>query len=236
VLRCTALDQIAMHFFTTRTLALRDDDGEWRAVEDALGVPPTHLRLLRQVHGADVAVARAGDGGAWVRPEGDIIISDDPSSAIAVRVADCAPVLIADRRRRAVAAAHAGWRGTVKSAAAVAVEALRDTFGSEPRDLIAAIGPCLGPCCGEVGPEVVEMFRAAGHGDAAVERWFAAGPSGRPYLDLWRANRDQLEAAGVPADQIFSADLCTKTHASQFHSYRADGPRAGRMVGAILAG
>ena len=233
MLRCAPLASIAPHLFTTRALELREDENEWRAVAEALDLAPERLRLVRQVHGADVAVARAGDRRPWPRPDADAIVSDDPSVAIGVRVADCAPILIADRTGRAVGAAHAGWRGTMKGVAGAAVRALTEEFGSDPADLLAAVGPCLGPCCGEVGLEIVDAFRDAGHAMADVDAWFLPGGPGKAQLDLGRANRDQLEAAGIPADQIFGANLCTKTHAAHFHSYRAEGTKAGRMLGAI---
>jgi YfiH family protein len=234
-LQCRPLAAAARHLFTTGNLRLVDDEREWNMVAAEMDVAPDAVRLIRQVHGVDVAIARSDTGSPWHRPQADIILSDDPSVAIGVRVADCAPVLLADRRLGVVGAAHAGWRGTVRGAAAVAVEALGRTFGSRAQDLIAAIGPCLGPCCGEVGPEVVEAFRAAGHADALLGRWFSRGVSGRPYLDLWRANRDQLEGAGIPPANIHSADICTRTHASLFHSYRAAGTHAGRMAALIQA-
>lgn len=238
-LQCRPLLAYAPHLFTTRDLELRNPldplnpDTEWRQVAAAVGANAARLRLVRQVHGIRVAVSRTGDDSPWILPEADIIISDDPAAAIGVRVADCAAVLLADSRLGVVAAAHAGWRGTVQGVAPVAVAALRETFGSKPGDLIAAIGPSLGPCCGEVGLEVVEAFKSAGHAMSDVDRWFRAGASERPYLDLWRANADQLAAAGVPTDQIHSAALCTKSYPRLFHSYRADGPAAGRMVGVI---
>lgn len=211
-----------------------EDDREWAAVAARMGVAPAQLRLIRQVHGVAVAVADAHD---WhERPEADIVISDDPNCVIGVRVADCAPVLLADTRRGVVGAAHAGWRGTVQRAAAVSVEALRRTFGSDPDDLIAAIGPCLGPCCGEVGGDVLAMFRGAGHAADDLDRWVAAGPAGRLHLDLWTANRDQLVDAGVPPARVFTAGLCTKSHSTLLHSYRAHGAGAGRMAGLIRAG
>jgi YfiH family protein len=234
-LRCAPLGAAAPHLYTTGNLRLADDEREWQAVARRMGVERRRIRLIRQVHGADVAVARAGSADDWPPPQADVIVSDDPDAAIAVRVADCAPVLIADRRRGVVAAAHAGWRGTVQGAAAVAVRALTRTFGSDPADLIAAVGPALGPCCGEVGPEVVEAFRDAGTPAPAIARWFRPGPSGRPYLDLWRANRDQLEEAGVPAAQVHAAEICTKSHPTLLHSYRVDGRHAGRMLGVIKA-
>jgi polyphenol oxidase len=231
-LECVPLGAAARHLFTTGNLRLVDDEREWAAVAACLEVPPTQVRLIRQVHGIAIAVASATTG-EWGRPEADIIISDDPRAAIGVRVADCAPILLADTRLGVVGAVHAGWRGTVKRAAAVAVEALRRTFGSDPADLVAAIGPCLGPCCGEVGQEVVEVFRDAGHTPPDLARWFASGVTGRPYLDLWAANRDQLERAGVPPARIFAAELCTKTHGALMHSYRVHGAGVGRMAAVI---
>ena len=230
---CGALLPHAPHLFTTRDLELRDNRAEWAAVAGALGVDPARLRVIRQVHGASVAVARRGSEDAWPAPEADVILSDDPQAAVAVRVADCAPVLLADTRLNVVGAVHAGWRGTVQRAAAAAVAALSVHFGSQPQDLIAAIGPCLGPCCGEVGPEVVEAFRGAGHSTDDMRRWFQAGRGDRSMLALSLANADQLSAAGIPRDQIFDAGICTRTHATLFHSYRADGEGAGRMVGLI---
>jgi polyphenol oxidase len=231
-----ALDRLAGHFFTMSNLELRGNEAEWSAVAQAADVPRDRLRLLRQVHGAGVAVVRRGDPSSWTPPEADAIVTDDQTVALAVRVADCAPILIADGRRRAVAAVHAGWRGTMKGVAGAAVEALGREFGCDPGDLVAAIGPCLGPCCGEMGLEVAEMFRAAGHDEDSIGRWFTAGTgTARPHFDLWRANRDQLERAGVAADRVFAAALCTKSHPSVFHSYRAHGAGTGRLLGLIKA-
>src|SRR5262245_24898620 len=136
VLKCEALEAIAPHVFTNRALELREDETEWRAVAEMLGVARDRIRLIRQVHGADVAVVAAGDGDVRTRPEADAIVSDDPTVAIAIRVADCTPVLIGDRAKRVVGAAHAGWRGTVLGAAPAAVRAMAGEFGSEPRDLV----------------------------------------------------------------------------------------------------
>jgi purine-nucleoside/S-methyl-5'-thioadenosine phosphorylase / adenosine deaminase len=229
------------HLFSSRDLMLRGDESEWAAVAQSLGVPPGRLRLVKQVHGIDVVVARrpstalgaGGESEPSTRPQADIIVSDDPAVAIGVRVADCAPILLHDPVTHAVGAAHAGWRGTAAGAAGAVVRAMRDAFGSRASDLVAAIGPCLGKCCGEVGPDVVEAFRAGGAGAASLSAWFSSGTGDRSFLDLERANRDQLEAAGVNPDAIFASGLCTKTHLARLHSYRGDRDRAGRMVGAI---
>jgi YfiH family protein len=230
-LRCTALP--VPHLFTARDLVLRNDDIEWTAVAAALGVPRDRLLLITQVHGVDAAVVRRGWRPPWVRPRADIIFTDDPSVAIGVRVADCAPVLLFDRIRGVVGAAHAGWRGTAAGASTAAVEALRREFGSNAADLVAAIGPCLGACCGEVGPEVVEAFRAGGATEASIASWFSRGRDDRFQLDLERANRDQLERAGLDPSAIHATGLCTRTNRERLHSYRADREAAGRMVAAI---
>ena len=233
VLRCRPLLAYADHFFTAAPLELRDDQQEWEAVAAAAGVARRGLLRLRQVHGRTIAVARRGRRGAWPGPEADAVVTDDPAAAAVVQVADCAPILIADRRLGAVAAVHAGWRSTMQSIAAEAVAAMRRELGSEPADLVAAIGPSLGECCGEMGEDVVTAFREAGHDGRRLARWFSREPGRRPHFDLWRANSDQLEAAGVPSASIHVSGLCTRTHPDVFHSYRARGPRAGRMAAVI---
>jgi YfiH family protein len=225
---------VADHFFTASTLRLRDDPRGWKEVAGMAGVAPERLQLLQQVHGSRV-VAAPGETTDVARPEADGIVSDDPSLALVVRVADCAPILIADRARGAVAAVHAGWRSTMASIAVHAVARLRERYGSRPDDLVVAIGPCLGVCCGEMGQEVMEAFRTAGHDDRTISRWFTRRSGQRPHFDLWRANQDQLEASGVRAASIHVSGLCTRTHAGTFHSYRAQGADAGRMAAVIRA-
>ena len=233
VLRCRPLMAVADHFFTAADMRLREDPSEWDAVAELAGVPPGRLLRLRQVHGNTIALAGPGDADSWTAPDADGVAGTDRSTALAVVVADCAPVLIADRRTGAVAAVHAGWRSTMRRIAETAVAAMQRDLGSDPADLVAAIGPSLGQCCGEMGEEVVAAFREEGHAEAAIERWFSRDPGRRPHFDLWRANSDQLEAAGVPSTAIHVAGLCTRTYAGRFHSYRASGAAAGRMAGVI---
>ena len=180
----------------------------------------------------------------------DIIAGDDASVALAIQTADCVPLLIGDLRTGAVAAAHAGWRGTSLGVAAAAVNAMTTELGSRRSDLIAAVGPSIGPCCYQVGVDVRECFAHEGFLDAQLARWFsthalhlpanppmarstARRPPGALFLDLWSATRDQLEAAGVPRDQIFLAELCTASHGEVFCSYRRDGKDAGRLAAVI---
>jgi len=204
-------------------------------VASEIGVAVDDVLLVRQVHEATVAVASADRLRPWPRPEADVIVSNDPDAAIAVRVADCVPVLLADETGRAVAAIHAGWRGIAKRAVIAGVSALQSNYGIRPERLTAAVGPSIGPCCYEVSESTYQSFRDAGHHATMLERWFEPRPEGKFHLDLWRATRDQLEGAGVVPDNIHAAALCTKTHADVFHSYRVQGTNAGRMIGIIRA-
>lgn len=238
-LRCTLLGP-AGHLFTTSALALGGDDrpgaAGWTLLAAALGVPAAAVVRLKQVHGAGVVVRRRGERPAGTAlPAGDIVVTDDPDLVLAVQTADCVPLLVADRRTGAVAAAHAGWRGTAAGVARETVEALRRAFGANPSDLVAAIGPSIGPCCYEVGDEVRRAFRRAGHPADAVARWFMApaAAGGRCHLDLWAASVDQLVGAGVARTAIHVGGLCTAHHASLLCSYRRDGPGAGRLAGAV---
>jgi polyphenol oxidase len=243
-LRSTPLARLADHFYTTRQLRLRGEQehADWAAVAATIGVSPGRLLRLRQVHGRHAVVHRrgspadAGDGAAAagidLRPEADILVSDDPAVALAIQVADCVPLLMAHRHSPVVAAVHAGWRGTVARAAEVAVEVLQREFGAAPGDLVVAHGPSIGACCYEVGADVVEAFVAAGFG-AQIDRWFSRDGQGTLRLDLWAANRDQLIAAGVKDDDIHQAGLCTASHPEWFASYRRDGPGTGRIAGVI---
>jgi YfiH family protein len=251
-LRCAPLQAIADHLYTTRPWRLgsasgRADDG-WDDVAAAMSVAADRLARLHQVHGADVLVARSPVPAR--RPPSDIVITDDAAIAVAVQAADCVPLLAADRRTGAVGAGHAGWRGLVARVPDQLIAAMRHEFGTEPADVVAAIGPSIGACCYEVGADVRGAFRAAGFTDRECEGWFferpratpnnpsmprvsAAGRADHWFFDSWASARRQLEDAGVPAAQIHVAELCTASHEKWFCSYRRDGKAAGRMAGAI---
>ncbi len=150
---------------------------------------------------------------AGVLGEGDALLENTPGSVVAVKTADCIPLLLVDDANRAVAAVHAGWRGTVAQIAQRAVDAMRSRFGTQPEHLHVAIGPGIGNCCFEVGPEVAEQF----------------GRVGRVHIDLAEENRRQLLEAGVTPARIYASNLCTMCGAGEFHSFRRDRERAGRM-------
>lgn len=236
--RCHALP--FDHLFTTRDIDAGGDVGanahSWAAVGESLGLGVDRLARGRQVHGAGVITVRAGAQLSDDVPEADILVSNDVSRAVTVRVADCVPILLGDPVQGVVAAAHAGWRGTALRVAATAVDRLRADFGSRPQNLVAAIGPCIGPDAYEVGEAVREQFVASGFDRAELERWFLSRDGVRPHLDMWRANTDQLASAGVPAGRIHCLGACTRANPEWFFSYRGEGERSGRMVSAIRAG
>jgi YfiH family protein len=208
-----------VHGFEQRTGPPRSESREeCRARVTAALEPSGRLRLLRQVHGTRVCHA-PWDG----TPEGDAALATAAGELLGIETADCLPVLLIDPVRRAVAAAHAGWRGTAAGVAARAAAALVDR-GSRPGDLVAALGPSIGACCYEVGPDVEEAFGPAG---AAFLR---PGPRGRAHLDVRAANRAQLLAAGLHGDSIHDVADCTYHLPDRYHSYRRDGTSAGRMI------
>ena len=172
--------------------------------------PPWTGRMatLRQTHSDIIWTVKQVEG---CLGDGDALITADPGIFLAIRTADCVPILLADPVRRVVAAVHAGWRGTVAGIAALTVERMRNEFGTDPGDILAAVGPSIGPCCFEVGTEVPL-------------------PQRNRKADLWAANRKQLEGVGV--GMVWVAEACTMCDAGTFYSYRR-GRDTGRMVSVI---
>jgi YfiH family protein len=169
-----------------------------------------NLATVKQVHSASFIAA---EGRSGVLAQADALLENRPGSVVAVKTADCMPILLADERQQAVAAVHAGWRGTAARIVAAAIDAMRRGFGTRPEDLHAAIGPGIGACCYEVGPEVMEQF----------------GGQGRGHLDLEAVNRRQLQESGVTPSRIYASHLCTMCRADEFHSFRRDREAAGRL-------
>jgi YfiH family protein len=234
-LRCDPLSAHAQHLFTSKQLAL-PDPAAWRAALASISSTPDRLMRVKQVHGNIVRVVKRGevpDGAADLRPDGDAIVSNEPGLALAVLVADCNPILVVDPGRGAAAAIHAGWRGTCARIGPAAIDIMRREFGSNPADLIAAIGPSVGPDDYEVGDALIDAFASAGHSKASIDRWFRRGTP-KPHLDLWTANRDQLAGAGLRPDTIYLCGLSTVSHPDVLDSYRVRGENAGRMAGVIV--
>ena len=176
--------------------------------------PPESLATLHQIH-SNIAVYASGAG---CLGEGDAILSDLPGHFVGVKTADCLPILLVDERHRAVAAVHAGWRGTVSGVVLSTLKAMAVRWDTLPADLHAAIGPGIGYCCFEVGPEVAVQFGQSFQ---------------RARVNLEHANRRQLVEAGLAPERIYTLGLCTFCMADQFHSFRRDRETAGRMISVI---
>jgi len=203
----------------------------------AVGVDPERLAVAGQVHGTAVLRLGAGDAGRGARPGagragiGDALITDEPGVALLSLHADCLPILLVDPDRPAVGVVHAGWRGTVADVAGAAVRGMTAAFGSRPDRLLAFLGPAIGPCCYEVGPEVT----AAWHGQAGDAAEEAVRPKGsRPHFDLPAANALLLRRAGLAAGRIEQSRICTRCAGDAWFSHRGQGAATGRF-GAIVA-
>jgi YfiH family protein len=204
-----------------------------RRLERAMGGP---IFTARQVHGATVVRVRAGDArAALAGVDADGLCSDAPGVVLGVFVADCIPALLVDARTGARAAVHAGWRGTVAGVLPAAVGAMAAEFGARPGDLRVALGPAIGPCCFEVGPEVVAAFEALVPDARArgIVRPSPRSAPGKANVDLKAANRLLLERAGVAPEAIDAGPECTRCDRGRFYSFRRDGNATGQLMGVV---
>jgi len=256
-----------VHGFSTRVGGVSKLDGkrvfnlgftEWdtrenvkenrRRLQAAVGAQDLKLVSLLQFHSDGILHFET----APTEPaRGDAAVTKSAGLLLAVQTADCVPILLVDPKNRAVAAVHAGWRGTLARIVEKAIGRMQMQFGSKAADLLAAIGPAIGGCCYEVGTEVAaafsgqfadaaEFFDELRTGDEPNPlQWMNMMPPGhqpppkKVLLDLRKANRAQLEAAGVPAKNIFASDLCTGCRRDLLFSYRKEGAESGRMMAVI---
>jgi len=218
-----------------------------RKFQQGLAAATMPLVALRQIH-SDVAHVISTPPAEPL--QGDAMMTRQPGLLLAVQTADCVPILLVDTKRRVIAAIHAGWRGTLARIAAKTLGRMRLEWGTRPRDVVAALGPAIGRCCYEVGPEVAQAFSgqfapAAEWFDGPFARlalgeepnplpWLTMMPPGhepppeRVQLDLRAANRWQLIDAGVAAGNISVSALCTACRTDLLFSYRREGPSTGR--------
>jgi len=219
-----------------------------RIFQSALRASDLQLIRLKQIHSDVIHFFPAAPAGPC---SGDASISNKARLLLAVQTADCVPVLLVDPKKRAVAAIHAGWRGTLARIAEKAAGRMQLEFGSKPADILAALGPSIGPCCYEVGVDLVTKFNAqfADAHDYFDEprtgdepnpiQWLNMSPPGHQpppknvHLDLRKANRSQLLAAGLHPKNIHVSDLCTACRTDLLFSYRREGPVSGRLLSVI---
>jgi polyphenol oxidase len=269
ILQVSALAKLPwlVHGFSTKLGGVSDQDGEkllnlgfteWdtkenvlenrRRFQSALGASDLQLISLQQIHSDVIHHFDA-------RPEqicqGDASATNRPGLLLGVQTADCVPILLVDAKKRAVAAIHAGWRGTLARIVVKTIGQMQMHFKTKPADLLAAIGPSIGGCCYEVGTEVAsqflsqfaespEWFDEFRTGDEPNPiQWLNMMPPGHQpppknvLLDLRKANRAQLLGAGLRASNIFVSDLCTACRRDLLFSYRKEGPQSGRLMSVI---
>jgi hypothetical protein len=219
-----------------------------RRFQSALGANDFSLVPLKQFHSDVVQLIDTPLANSC---KGDASITSRRGLLLAVQIADCVPVLLVDPKNRAVAAVHAGWRGSLARIVVKAIGQMQMSFGTKPADLLAAIGPSIGGCCYEVGTEVAKEFHSQ---FAAAPDWFdefrtgdepnpvqwlnMMPPGHQPppknvFLDLKKSNRSQLLAAGLGEKNIFISDLCTACRPDLLFSYRKEGPESGRLMSVI---
>lgn len=193
---------------------------------DTSSVVHAHL-----VHGADVARVSPADYGTWISNT-DGIITNEPGCALTMNYADCTPIFLYDPQNQAIGLGHAGWLGTVRDLPGALVRAMEKSFGSEPANLVAGIGPCIGPCCYEVGEPVISQVMEAFEDGSALLLEQANG--GGPHFDLPQANKRNLERAGVKSIEL--SEFCTACRTDLFFSHRAEKGRTGRFGTILILG
>lgn len=202
-----------------------------------LGLLPTQLTMAEQLHTTNIHIVTKKDEGAGCNseetliPNTDGLVSNIPGICLGVRVADCVPILYFDPKRVIIAAVHAGWKGTLGRISAQTVEIMKSNFGSSGADIRVGFGPSIGPCCYEIKEDVSSQIEKEfpGHPEILLYR------EGKIFLDLWTANRLQLEEAGVLSENIESTNVYTKDNTDTFFSYRdrMQGGKAGLFIAVI---
>lgn len=221
----------------------RDKQDAWEMRQlwcRAIGVNPESIVTMGQLHGTKILRSTADDAGKGAkdgRPPldyGDGLITDDPGVTLLTLHADCQPILLVDPDRPAVGAIHAGWRGTVANIAGAAVLAMQTTFDSPPESLLAYLGPAIGACCNEIGPEVTAQWRETARSAGVDPEVAVTRPVEREHLNVPEANRQMLLAAGLDPAHIDVDPECTRCDTDRWFSHRGHGPNAGRE-GAFIA-
>lgn len=200
----------------------------------AVGIDTKDLVLSHQTHTNNVKVVGKSDCGRGITKQSfedvDGLITNERGVALVTQYADCTPLLFCDPVKRVIATSHAGWRGTVKEIGKVTVLKMREEFGCDPKDIIAAIGPAIGPCCYEVDEPVFEEFSKIGLTDGGI---FEDKGNGHYMLDLKRANFEILVKSGILPENIDVADICTCCNSAEMHSHRATKGERGNLAAII---
>lgn len=235
----TRLGGVSEGVFASLNLSFRVGDDPRRVLAnrqrlaEALGYDPGRMVCGQQVHGVNVALVTPREAGAGaLTPETalsstDALVSDTPGLSLTAFFADCVPVVLADKKNRAIGVVHAGWRGTAQEIPGRVLAKMSEAFGTQPADCVAVLGPAIGPCCYKVDETVA----------AAFSRWGTAVlffEENRWHIDLWETNRQVLIRAGIDAGNIAVVKVCTACNPELMFSYRRDGGKTGRMAAVAM--
>jgi polyphenol oxidase len=219
----------SLNFSVSQGDALENVQCNYTTLAKCLGIEADRIVTCRQVHEDSVEVI---DALPQIPPRADAIITSSPGIYPAIKTADCLPILLLDPIRRVAGAIHSGWRGTVLRITRKVVRIMKSRYGTNPTDLVAGLGPAIGPCCYEVDEVVLKPFH---QGFPQAEQFIIRSKSGVRSkesfrLDLVGANRFELIQEGVPSTNIHSTELCTSCNSALFFSYRRDGVKSGRHL------
>jgi YfiH family protein len=236
---CTRHGGVSQDDYKSLNMSFREGDEEFRVLQNwdklasAFNIPMENFLVLNQVHGDNVFVIKP-HGDYFTSREAlnyDAIVTNRTDLAICIKTADCVPVFVVDRIQKVIAAVHAGWRGSALGISAKVIRLMQNQYGSEPRDLLAAIGPSIGPCCYEVDAPTAVAFRRQNN---AEDFLFPGKRKDRWMLDLVEANRRQILDCGIPAANIEASGLCTVCCRDDFFSHRGSGGSTGRQINFMM--
>ena len=195
---------------------------------NTFGFEKTQLVSPKQTHSVNIGIVKTQND---IFQDTDALITNSPGICIFIRTADCVPILLYDPIQYAAAAIHSGWKSTIQEISKYTVELMQKEFGTNPNDIIAGIGPSIGPKVYEVGPEVMNQF------DKSFGSNFCSAPiinSEKGFLNLWKANKQILLDSGIPGNQIEIVEICTYSNPELFYSARRDGIKTGRLASGII--
>lgn len=236
---CTRRGGISKGNFASLNFSSKEGDSResvetnLRILAESFNIDAGHFFMVTQVHGEGILILDRPIADLVVHdsPQFDAVITDQPGIAIGIKTADCVPIFFADRTKRIIAVAHAGWRGTSLSIAAKVIDTLRTRFTCRTEEIIAAIGPAIGPCCYQVDETVFSAMSA--HNGREI--FFSSSPEkGKWMFDLSRANKIQMIRAGLLDKNIYTAGYCTSCNRDKFYSHRGEGGNTGRQFNFIM--
>jgi hypothetical protein len=236
---CTRHGGVSQDDYKSLNMSFREGDEEFRVLQNwdklasAFNIPMENFLVLNQVHGDNVFVIKP-HGDYFTSREAlnyDAILTNRTDLAICIKTADCVPVFVVDRIKKVIAAVHAGWRGSALGITAKVVRLMQNSYGSEPQNILAAIGPSIGACCYEVDLPAADAFRCQNN---AEDFLFPGKRKNRWMLDLVEANRRQILDCGIPAANIEASDLCTVCCRDDFFSHRGSGGITGRQINFMM--